>query len=372
MGDVAAQLFHSYLPASEAFLHVLLSGLRRFVPEILAWNIENGDRFPARRVLQLSVCRLTPRWAARQVWRCAGIDRELEQALSRCRARLLHAHFGDCAVRALGARKRIPLVSSFYGRDITVLPRDPAWRRRYRRLFSRGDLFLAEGPAMAERMETAGAPPERIRIQRLGVEIPLLPRRAAREEVVVLFCARLTEKKGFPYALRAFAKAAGGDPRLRLRVIAGGDEAAIEEARRTAGDLGVGERVSVERFVPYGLLWDALADADLFLHPSVTARDGDGEGGAPTVLMMASASGLPVVSSRHADIPQVVRDGVTGFLLPERDVDGLAQSIGALARDPALRRGMGGAGRAHIEAEFDVRKVAAALEDLYHDLAGAS
>lgn len=367
---VAAQLMKEYLPASEAFLHPLLSSLERYSPCVLTWGMVEPERFPLPEVRSLCVRRFTLRWAIRQAARCAGHDASLGAALRDVGARLLHAHFGDCAVRALRLRgRRIPLVVSFYGHDLSVLPRATSWRRAYRRLFSRGERFLAEGPAMARRIEDLGCPPAKIRIQRLGVRIPDLPPRAPREEIRVLFCARLTEKKGLPYALSAFARCAPGLPRLRLRILGFGDERAWEEVRQSAEREGITERVTLADAVAYDRLWDEMRGADIFLHPSVTAADGDTEGGAPTVLQVAAATGLPVVSSVHADIPEVVLHGRTGLLCRERDVDGLAGAIEALARDEALRRRMGTAGRAHMESDFEAGLCARALERIYAEVA---
>jgi colanic acid/amylovoran biosynthesis glycosyltransferase len=105
------------------------------------------------------------------------------------------------------------------------------------------------------------------------------------------------------------------------------------------------------------------------LQPSVTAWNGDEEG-TPTVLMEASATGIPVVSTRHSGIPDIVLDGQTGFLVPEHDVRGLADRIGELARRPELRAEMGAAGRRHIERTFDIEMLNDELVGLYEDLIG--
>ena len=96
-----------------------------------------------------------------------------------------------------------------------------------------------------------------------------------------------------------------------------------------------------------------LDESHLLLAPSVTAADGDQEG-TPVAIMEAMASGLPVVSTLHSGIPEVVKDGVTGLLVPERDVDALAEGLRRLVESPASWAGMGKRGRAVIEQEYDV------------------
>jgi colanic acid/amylovoran biosynthesis glycosyltransferase len=110
-----------------------------------------------------------------------------------------------------------------------------------------------------------------------------------------------------------------------------------------------------------------MAEAHVFLLPSVIAADGDEEG-TPTVLAEASCAGLPVLSTRHSGIPEMVLDGRTGFLVPERDVAALADRLEELLARPELWAEMGREGRRHVEAEFDVRKLNQRLVSLYAEL----
>jgi colanic acid/amylovoran biosynthesis glycosyltransferase len=110
----------------------------------------------------------------------------------------------------------------------------------------------------------------------------------------------------------------------------------------------------------------------VFLSPSVTASDGDTEGGAPISIIEMAASGMPIVSSRHCDIPQVILDGRTGWLADEKDVDGLARHLRWLYENPEQWREYTDEGRQHIEANFDVRIQAAELGKIYMSLANSS
>ena len=107
----------------------------------------------------------------------------------------------------------------------------------------------------------------------------------------------------------------------------------------------------------------------VFLSPSVTASDGDTEGGAPVSLIEMSASGMMIVSTTHCDIPGVILDGKTGLLAPERDVDGLVERLQWIVAHPEQWMEMQRAGRAHIEAEFDARRQGERLGEIYRDLA---
>jgi colanic acid/amylovoran biosynthesis glycosyltransferase len=110
-----------------------------------------------------------------------------------------------------------------------------------------------------------------------------------------------------------------------------------------------------------------LRDTHIFMAPSVTAEDGDQEG-TPTVLMEALAQGLPVLSTRHSGIPEVVVEGESGYLVPERDVDALAERLENLLEHPEQWPAMGTAGRRHVEEHYDIDRLNDQLLSLYGKL----
>jgi len=97
----------------------------------------------------------------------------------------------------------------------------------------------------------------------------------------------------------------------------------------------------------------------------VHAADGDSEGGTPVSIIEASASGLPILSTTHCDIPEVVLDGESGYLVPERDSDALAERLIHLCKNSHLWQKMGRAGREHVEKNYDVKRQVAKLEEVY-------
>jgi colanic acid/amylovoran biosynthesis glycosyltransferase len=106
----------------------------------------------------------------------------------------------------------------------------------------------------------------------------------------------------------------------------------------------------------------------LFLSPSVTASDGDSEGGAPVSIIEMAATGMPVVSTYHCDIPQVIVHGEGGRLARERDVDDLVTQITWLVNHPEQWPQMGQISRQHIEKHFDAQRQGQALADLYQQI----
>jgi colanic acid/amylovoran biosynthesis glycosyltransferase len=111
-----------------------------------------------------------------------------------------------------------------------------------------------------------------------------------------------------------------------------------------------------------------VEEADIFLHPSVTASDGDSEGGAPTTILEAQAMGLPVIATEHADIPNVVVPDRSALLSAERDVNGLARNILFLLENQQLWSRMGKTGREFVEQYHDIKKEVLNLEEKYRQV----
>jgi glycosyltransferase involved in cell wall biosynthesis len=285
----------------------------------------------------------------------------------------VHAHYGPtaCDVLDVCARLDLPLVTSFYGYDASMAGVLAEFAPLYRRLFESGAAFLVEGTAMGRKLVELGCPQEKLRLQRIAIDPRRYPFRrrhpSATGRVTLLQCGRMVPKKGYDVALRALAEARRRDPRLHLRILGDGPER--DRIESLIAELALEGAVTLLGRGPRTRFLEELGNADLYLQPSRVAPDGDSEGGAPTTLLEAQACGLPIVTTRHADIPEIVREGESALLCDEEDVLGLAEALVALAASPERWAAMGHAGRVHVEAEHDVRKLAGTLENLYAALA---
>lgn len=148
------------------------------------------------------------------------------------------------------------------------------------------------------------------------------------DKKVVLFVGRLAEKKGVSYAIEAMRQVnnamlvIAGDGPLKSRL-----QRQAERVQKESGStiLFLGAKTHEE-------LKGIYASADLFVMPSITAKDGDKEGFG-LVILEAFASGLPIVASRSGGITDIVKDGVNGYLAEEKDVSGLADRINIVLQD---------------------------------------
>ena len=294
-------------------------------------------------------------------------------------AKLLHSHFGHFGwanFRAAGILG-IPHVVTFYGLDVNQLPlMNPIWRKRYGELFRSASAILCEGPHMASCIEALGCQSDKIHVHRLGVrlaEFPFIPRHWDKGSPLrVLIAASFREKKGIPYAIAALGLAARDIP-IEITVIgdAGTDTASQIEKRlilEAVAKSGLRSRIRFLGFRPHAKLIQEAYLHHVFLSPSVTAENGDTEGGAPVSIIEMMATGMPVVATRHCDIPDVIGPDWTHLIADERNVEGLAHCIRTLAAASSSWPTLLSVGRARIERRHDALTQALALSNLYRAL----
>ena len=173
----------------------------------------------------------------------------------------------------------------------------------------------------------------------------------------MLFAGRFVEKKGLLDAIAAFARAHARVPDSRMTIVGGGG--GEDAARALVAQGGLAGCIEFAGMLPHADVITRLTAAAVFIHPSVTAEDGDSEGGAPTILLEAQAIGTPIVTTRHADIPHVVPAGPGIWLCGERDVDALGHALTAALgqRTPSSR--------AYVTANHDIAIVMPRLEAIY-------
>jgi len=294
--------------------------------------------------------------------------------LGRRRYDVVHAQFGTFGTLALrlveiGALEGAVVVS-FRGYDASQYLR--AHPHAYERLFAGGRLFLPVSRVIAKRIEAAGCDPKKVRVHHSGIDCERFAHRErtrnADEPTRIVSVARLVEKKGIGFALEAIARVLGSGRAVSYTIV--GEGALRNDLERLVARLDIGADVKMMGRLSHAEVASLLSDAHVLLAPSVTAADGDEEG-IPNVLKEAMAMGLPVVATRHAGIPELVEDGVSGFLVPERDVEALADRLTRLVDHPETWPALGRGGRARVLAEFDIRTQSRALETLYREASGA-
>lgn len=282
---------------------------------------------------------------------------------------ILHCHFGQRGIYgALLKEIGIPgkLVTSFYGGDVTAFV-EKTNKKIYDALFENGDLFLPLCDDFKKRLIELGAPENKTITQHIGIDMDNfnLFKKDAKKIVQILDISRFVEKKGHIYLIRALSEVIKKNKNFNCTFVGGGD--LREECKNIASSLGLQSFVKFVDTVNPDDLPILYKNSDIFVLPSITSKNGDTEG-TPSVIIEAQASGLPVVSTYHAGIPEIVVDKKSGFLVNEKDVTSLANCILELIEDSNLRKKMGEFGRKHALEEFDRNKQVKKLIRLYESV----
>jgi colanic acid/amylovoran biosynthesis glycosyltransferase len=288
--------------------------------------------------------------------------------LGRRRFDIVHAQFGPYGLLALklieiGALEGV-LVTSFRGYDAT---KDlPANRGKYHRLFRSGQLFLPVSASLKSRLIDAGCDASAIHVLHSGIDCAKFryrdPVYSIGEPLRLVTIGRLVDKKGVRFAIEAVAEVLASGRSVSYSVM--GDGPLAGELRHRIEELGIAGHVCLMGWKNHRDILHIMERSHVLLAPSITAEDGDEEG-IPNVIKEAMAIGLPVVSTLHAGIPELVTDRESGFLVPERDVSALANKIIALHDHPETWSELARAGRRKIEAEFEIGKLTEDLIGLY-------
>jgi len=311
-----------------------------------------------------------------------GIFRHLQSLgdiANREQSNILHSHFGHIGWEDLKLAKNLGIchVVTFYGWDISKLPKsEPRWRNRYKELFENVYLILCEGSHMAQCIINLGCPEQKVKVQHLGVDVDSIAFQPRvwnlGEPLKVLIAAGFREKKGIPYALEALGKLQSyvdleitiiGDANKELR-----NQQEKQKILSIIREHNLAPKTRLLGYQPYKVLLEEAYKHHIFISSSVTASDGDTEGGAPVSLLDLAATGMPIVSTRHCDIPEVIHHGETGLLAEERNVLGLVNLFKWLINNPEQWHPMVTAGRKRVETEYNSYTQGQRLAKIYSDL----
>ena len=348
--DVSLCVAAPYEPAlSETFIRAHLERLPARITLLHGWPLVEGGR-PV-----LSAPRRAYHKLARKLFR-QGAEREVtdsfETAFRRARADAVLAEYGTVGASVTEAcrRLRLPLVVHFHGYDASVREVLEEHRESYPRMFDAAWAVVAVSRAMRRKLVSLGAKPEKVHYNPYGIDCgEFAGAEPSQAPPVFLAVGRFVEKKAPLLLLEAFAEVSRAEPAARLRMV--GDGPLLEESRARAGGLGVAGAVEFLGARAHEFVREEMRAARCFVQHSVEAPNGDCEG-TPLGVLEAGASGLPVVSTRHAGIPDVVLEEETGLLVEERDVRGMAAQMLRVARDAALAGRLGANARRHVAANF--------------------
>lgn len=363
-----------YLPPSQAFVAQQALALTRYQPAILAGStmksasadlltcpVHDIRRSPVSKVAELAM-------------KVARVP--LPVLLPPLRdADVIHAHFGKngYVMGPLAAAAKRPLVTTFHGFDATYQgdPKAPGGFNSVR-FFSKGrremagwnSWNVAVSDFVRDRLIDLGFPASRILRHYIGVDTQLFaPRTTPRRAGRVVSIARFVEYKGHRHMIEALRRVVEGGLDVEFVMVGQGPLRAEMEAlaRRVLPKVTVHDQLSQEQ------IRDLLSEAQVYLHGSVTLENGHAEA-MGIANLEAEALGTPVVAFRSGGVGEAVEDGVSGYLLAERDVEGMAQAVSRLLQDPAQWAAFSARAAQLVPERFDIHRQARLLEDYYDEV----
>lgn len=275
----------------------------------------------------------------------------------------LHAHFAGWAARVADAAATACGVTFSLTAHATDIYRADVDLAALAELFTRAAAVVTVTDGNAELLTRTAPAAHVVRVYN-GVDVATVPPGppAAQRDGTVLAVGRLVPKKGFDDLVRACAALRRGGTEIQVTVLGDGPERAALTG--LAADLGVPDLVRLPGAADAAAVAAAMRRASVLAVPCVITPDGDRDA-LPTVVIEAMAHGLPVVVTDVNGLPEMVQDGVSGRVVPQRDPAAFGAATAALLADPAQRDACAVAARARAEQLFDLRRNVGVLASLF-------
>jgi len=371
----------NWLPLTHTWLFSLISQSQRQMSNVsvVCDTRVNMENFPIKNLYSFEDQNIIIRRIDQKI-RKTGLRKHLHFYVKTGRdleADIIHSHFGNegwkdmCIPYKINAKH----VVTFYGRDVNCLPSsNPKWFKRYSRLFNKADLFLCEGPFMAASLIKLGCPAEKVVIQRIGInlsEFPFIPRKLDIDKPIkILIAASFREKKGIPYAISAVG-IASQFYNIELTIIGDAPDSDMEKKKilQALQNNNLLQKTKLLGYLSHDAMINESYNHHLFIQPSITASDGDTEGGAPVSIIEMMATGMPVISTYHCDIPDIMPAEFHHYLLaPERDAEALFNCIKFLLEHHSDIGYIQSKSREYVERRHNVVSQVAMLKAIYQGL----
>jgi colanic acid/amylovoran biosynthesis glycosyltransferase len=367
----------NFLENSQSFVFEEVVNHKRYQVDVFAKKRKNEKRFPFESVNSHFPSKNISEFISGCIYNAFTYSQKFLDILKNGKYSLIHAQFGPGSIYALYyARKlKIPLVITYGGYDVPVLLTKRRFNPKYWRytLFSgmmlkTASLFLPVSKDLADKLVELGAPAEKVKVFHRGIVIPESlkeKKRGPNDSLKVIMIGRFVEKKGFEYGIRAVAESVKEGRKVDLIIVGSGPLKAVYES--LIAELLMEEHIKILGNMPQKDVFKEMERCDVVMVPSVVAKNGDTEG-ITNVLKEGCARGLVALITDHGGNPEIVEEGVTGFIVPERDVQSIKEKLILLCDNPGFVENMGIAATKKMKNELDIKITNEILEKHYDEV----
>lgn len=295
-----------------------------------------------------------------------NFKKELNALINKVKPDIIHCHFGKEALKILDnlEDKTIPVIIHFHGYDASSALRKKAYVRKLKEVLSYDNVYpIFVAKYLKKNLQNCNIEIKKEKILHCGINmskfVDIHEKKLTEEKFIFLQVSSLVEKKGHEYTIKAFSKFLEKQQTKNFELILTGDGKRKIILEQLVLELNLENYVRFVGFVSPDEAVELMKNANVFVHHSITASNGDQEG-IPTSIMEAMAMNLPILSTKHSGIPELVKDGVNGFLVEEKDINDYALKMNNIISWTKENNN-----RKIIEEEFEMLKHNKFLESFY-------
>lgn len=320
-------------------------------PQLFPFN--NITRIEEKRSLSFFVSKLKRGLKIEYSLYNSDFIKQFRTQVTRFDPDIIHVQFGVQLIRVFPAIKElgIPIVTTFHGYDASKYLRNGLYVKKLKQIMDYRNVHATTvSNDMKYRLELAGINVSRTYVDYLGVDTTFFkPEEIGQHKNGKLFLqvSNFVEKKGHEYTVKAFGKYLRETNATNDRLVLAGIGPLLSKIQNLTETEGISDKVEFPGLINRDQVKGWMLKADCFLHHSITSRDGDMEG-LPTVIMEAMAMELPVISTYHAGIPELIDHKKYGILVQEKDVFNYAKSFSIIPTAPIK------SSRIQIKSSFDL------------------
>jgi colanic acid/amylovoran biosynthesis glycosyltransferase len=282
--------------------------------------------------------------------------RYLSKFLTKQKIQAVLAEYGPTGAAVMDACRiaNVPLIVHFHGYDAHLREITSAYNNLYQQMFRQASALVTVSRKMKKQLIKLGAPPEKIHHNVYGIETDRFKATdPSKNPPHFLAVGRFVDKKAPYLTIMAFKELLDHFPSARLVMV--GDGPMLEPCIQISRALNISNSIEFTGPLKHDNVAMLMQKSRAFVQHSVTSGSGDSEG-TPVSLLEACASGLPVISTRHAGIKDIIIENKFGFLVNEFDIQQMTKHMIALAQYPKLALDLGKNGRAHILNHMTMEK----------------